>query len=102
MITMITSSGGFVMVCAVWEEYMSTSASDGRGFLARLLDRLKSTFVGKVPEDIGFCEFDCKKSQCTYGEWATCQRRIEYQRLCDAGFPTPALDASEDMLRGSE
>jgi hypothetical protein len=76
---------------------MSTPASDGREFLARLLDRLKSTFVRGVPEDIGFCEFDCEKNQCTDGEWANCQRRIQYQRLCQTGFPMPVLDAGENM-----
>jgi hypothetical protein len=32
--------------------------------------------VQDVPEDSALCEFDCKKGQCTQGEWATCERRM--------------------------
>jgi len=32
--------------------------------------------VQDVPKDSELCEFDCGKGQCTYGEWAVCERRL--------------------------
>ncbi len=34
-------------------------------------------FAGDVPEDDALCEFDCRKPQCTEGEWETCARRSQ-------------------------
>ena len=36
----------------------------------------KGQIVSDVPEDIALCEFDCRKPQCTQGEWETCSRRL--------------------------
>lgn len=33
--------------------------------------------IGEVPEGDALCEFDCRKLQCTEGEWETCQRRMQ-------------------------
>jgi len=38
--------------------------------------QLKEHLSEEVPEDIAICEFDCRKSQCLYGEWKSCQRRL--------------------------
>jgi hypothetical protein len=38
---------------------------------------LKDQAVMDVPETHGLCEFDCRKGQCTEGEWANCERRIQ-------------------------
>lgn len=32
--------------------------------------------IRDVPSDIELCEFNCRKSQCTVGEWETCERRL--------------------------
>jgi hypothetical protein len=32
--------------------------------------------VQDVPEDIALCEHDCRKRQCTLGEWDRCERRL--------------------------
>jgi hypothetical protein len=42
----------------------------------RLAQFVKRGIVGDVPDDISLCEFDCRKGQCTLGEWAACDRRI--------------------------
>jgi hypothetical protein len=38
--------------------------------------RLKKQWIDDVPDDVALCEFDCRKGQCTYGEWASCERRL--------------------------
>ncbi len=60
---------------------MSRSTATRSNSRPSLWCRLKSLLIADVPEDIAICEFDCRKSQCTYGEWATCQRRINLQAL---------------------
>jgi len=37
---------------------------------------LKNEIVGNVPPETAVCEFDCRKQECRYGEWATCDRRL--------------------------
>jgi hypothetical protein len=32
--------------------------------------------VHDVPEDSALCVFDCRKGQCTLGEWEACDRRL--------------------------
>jgi hypothetical protein len=38
--------------------------------------RLRNQVVQTVPEDCAVCEFDCRKCQCTLGEWEICARRL--------------------------
>lgn len=47
------------------------------GRLTRLWQWAKGQLVQDVPGDIAVCEFDCRKLQCTMGEWETCERRLE-------------------------
>ena len=47
----------------------------GRPF-HRLWQFVRLKIIGDVPEDIGICEFDCRKGQCVQGEWHICDRRI--------------------------
>jgi len=44
--------------------------------LRPIWQRFRKQWVEEVPEDIAICEFDCRKGQCLYDEWATCERRI--------------------------
>ena len=37
---------------------------------------LRNQIVQEVPEDSALCEFDCRKDQCTVGEWESCDRRL--------------------------
>jgi len=39
---------------------------------------LKDQLIGDVPLEDDFCEFECKKTQCQLGHWATCERRLAY------------------------
>jgi hypothetical protein len=37
---------------------------------------LKRQIVEDAPEDLGICEFDCRRGQCLQDEWGSCDRRI--------------------------
>ena len=37
---------------------------------------LRNQIVQTVPEDCAICQFDCRKCQCTLGEWEICGRRL--------------------------
>ncbi len=44
--------------------------------LQRIWRWFQRQIVQSVPEDTALCEFDCRKQQCTMGEWESCDRRI--------------------------
>ena len=52
--------------------------SASQGFFARLFRWLKGQIVVEVPPENAVCEFDCRKEQCRYDEWASCERRLSY------------------------
>jgi hypothetical protein len=43
----------------------------------RLWKWIKDQVVQTVPEKDAVCEFECRKLQCTGGEWEICQRRLQ-------------------------
>lgn len=68
---------------------ISEQSSKGITSLRDLWRRLQAGIVGDVPERDALCEFDCRKRQCTVGDWNTCERRLreekcreEVERLC--------------------
>jgi len=81
---------------------MSISTSKRSSSRASLWHRLKSLLIAEVPKDVAICEFDCPKNQCTYGEWATCQRRIQLEALCHPKLVESAQDATADMPSGRD
>ena len=40
--------------------------------------RLKDQIVADVPPEVARCEFDCRKTQCRFGEWVNCKNRLSY------------------------
>lgn len=44
--------------------------------LQELFQWVQDQFIQDVPEDTSLCEFDCRKGQCTQGEWESCERRL--------------------------
>jgi hypothetical protein len=80
---------------------MSTPTSKRSDSRISLWQRLKNLVIEDVPEDLAICEFDCPKNQCTYGEWATCQRRIQLTALCHPELAESGQDATRDMASGS-
>ena len=37
---------------------------------------LMEQLVQDVPEELAVCEFECRKLECTQGEWEVCDRRL--------------------------
>jgi hypothetical protein len=44
---------------------------------------LKDQFIGDAPAEDAFCEFECEKTECQFGHWETCERRLAYLDLID-------------------
>jgi curli biogenesis system outer membrane secretion channel CsgG len=55
---------------------MSSNLTELYNSLRRSWQQFKEHLSEEVPEDIAVCEFDCRKSQCLYGEWESCERRL--------------------------
>ncbi len=51
------------------------------GWFRNLFPGSKTNLVETVPNDIALCEFDCRKTQCSFGEWESCGRRLRFERL---------------------
>jgi hypothetical protein len=50
--------------------------SDHNRALRQLVRWITDKFVQDVSADDAICAFDCRRGQCTIGEWATCGRRL--------------------------
>ena len=55
---------------------MSEEKSKGNQLAPRFWRWLRDQIIQEVPEDSALCEFDCRKEQCTMGEWESCERRL--------------------------
>jgi len=76
---------------------MSRSTSRRSNSRPSVWNRPKNLLIADVRKEIAICEFDCPKNQCTKGEWATCQRRIDLQALSGVKQVQSAQDAAGDM-----
>jgi hypothetical protein len=70
---------------------MSGSNSKPSGSRSTLWQRLKGMLIKEVPEDIAYCEFECRKGECSSTEWSTCERRI------NATLPCQSDEAGQDQ-----
>ena len=63
--------------------------------LRNIWDWVAGQVIGEVPEDSALCEYDCRKLQCTEGEWETCERRLQRAagELMPAKIPVSKLVA---------
>jgi hypothetical protein len=59
---------------------------------------LKDQFIANVPPEGEFCEFECKKTQCQFGHWATCERRLAHLNLGKAPLTERRTTPSPDRL----
>jgi len=46
-------------------------------FSQNILNWVRRQIIEEVPESDSVCEFDCRKTQCTKGEWDRCARRSQ-------------------------
>ena len=58
------------------------------GVFCRAWRFLVDQVVRDVPEEMALCEFDCRKPECNFSEWAACERRLAR----GAGEITPAVN----------
>jgi len=56
-------------------------------------DWLRRQVVDDVPAADALCEFDCRKPECSVGEWKTCERRLEGA----AGELMPPQEPASDL-----
>jgi hypothetical protein len=54
---------------------------------------LRRQVVEDVPADDALCEFDCRKPECSVGEWENCDRRLQKA----AGELMPAQKPASDQ-----
>jgi hypothetical protein len=47
-----------------------------RTSIIELCSWLKEQWVAEVPDDLAICEFECRKSKCSFDGWANCVRRM--------------------------
>ena len=47
-----------------------------RNSISELTHRLRAQWVTEVPEDLAICEFECRKSQCSFDDWVQCVHRV--------------------------
>ena len=57
--------------------------------MSRWFERISEKFVECVPEEIALCEFDCRTSKCSAGEWKTCERRIKSLQMLSSTEQKP-------------
>jgi hypothetical protein len=72
----------------------------GNGPLRRLWHWIKDQVIQDVPKSIAVCEFDCRKGQCTMGEWKTCENRLH--KIVKAFVPLDDVDRDEQTKNGSD
>jgi len=70
----------------------------GNGPLWRLWRWIKDHVFQDVPKSIAVCEFDCRKGQCTTGEWNTCENRL--QKVAKAFVPLNDVYCDEQTKNG--
>lgn len=71
-------------------------------YLRNLWDWVWGQVIGEVPAHDALCEFDCRKPQCTEGEWENCTRRLE--RAAGELMPAkqPPLEAVAESTPATE
>jgi hypothetical protein len=54
--------------------YLNRKPNDG--VVTRLWQWIASKLIDEVSPGDALCEFDCRRTQCTLGDWSTCSRRL--------------------------
>jgi hypothetical protein len=44
---------------------------------------LNREIIGDVPPEDALCEFDCRKAECQFHDWAHCKHRLAYLELIE-------------------
>jgi hypothetical protein len=73
------------------------TVEEGGPRMAGVIERLRAKLVRwwnaqviqEVPDTDALCEFDCRRLQCSQGEWESCERRI--RRAAGELYPAPKV-----------
>jgi hypothetical protein len=57
---------------------MTSVSTKKPGFIRRLGSSLSSIWIGRVPDEVSYCEYECRKTECHSGDWERCELRLEY------------------------
>ena len=63
---------------------MSDTRDAGTGLLAKLRQWAREVLIDEVPAAMAVCEFDCRKLECSHGDWETCENRLRGLRTDEA------------------
>lgn len=55
---------------------MPESSEKETGYLDRLRRWFGNHIYTEAPESLEVCEFECRKFQCSMGDWEKCERRL--------------------------
>jgi hypothetical protein len=80
---------------------MNYSRTRKIGLNRRLWNWTTRGWVAEVPEDIACCEFDCRVSRCTQGQWKTCAHRLRHTAVHKKHLIAPHIDWRQPVSRGS-
>jgi hypothetical protein len=59
---------------------------------------LKAQWIAEVPDELALCEFECRKSECSFDGWANCVRRISQTPK----GPGPLRHSADGLLHSLE
>lgn len=48
------------------------------------LSRLVKRQIDFAPDDVDYCEYECRKPQCLSSDWENCERRTRHADSCAA------------------
>jgi hypothetical protein len=59
---------------------MTSVSTKKTGFILRIGDPLSSIWIGRVPDEVSYCDYECRKTQCHSGDWERCELRLVYSK----------------------
>lgn len=59
-----------------WQHSFIHEQADFAMVIRRVGDWVVGHIIQDVPEDVGLCEFDCRRAECPPGELENCERRL--------------------------
>jgi hypothetical protein len=80
---------------------MNDLRTSNSGLNRRLWNWTTRGWVAEVPEGIACCEFDCRVSRCTQGQWKTCAHRLRHTTILEKHLiAVPQVDRLQPISCG--
>jgi len=78
---------------------MPTKFTKLRLAISELGHWVRKQIVAEVLANLALCEFDCRKSWCSWNEWVSCERRIS--KAAGELMPSAIQHNAPDAIRES-